>query len=343
MIIQILKSGVLSFHGAFVAAAAVLLILYAFYYTSEKKYDNSTLMYITPAAIFFGFAGARLMYVTVCDQLYIDPADKWKLTDGGYALYGAAAGVILTVILWWLITKRRFSLLTVFDTVCISAPLAIALGRMGSIFSSDCLGEVVEAEGLCFFPIAMFKNSDSSYHYAVFFYEAVYCIVIFFFIRFADKRIKCRGTATYLFTVLYSSGRSFFEGLREDSMYVGFVRINQVIAILSVLGIFAFVSVILFKKTGFKWKYIISYALVTVSFVVAFFSVFYMYSSSAAWNTVQILICCTVIAVTASYTGLMYAAEEKKKQNAKIKTDKKKTLPDKTQRFSSVKAVKKGK
>ena len=36
-------------------------------------------------------------------------------------------------------------------------------------------------------------------------------------------------------------------------------------------------------------------------------------------------------------------AEEKKKQNAKIKTDKKKTLPDKTQRFSSVKAVKKGK
>ena len=124
MMTQLLKSGIFSLHGVFVAAAIVLMILFAFYYTSKKKYDVNTLMYITPAAIFLGFAGARLMYVTVCDQLYVEQADKWKLTDGGYALYGAAAGVILTVIVWWLITKRRFKLLKVFDAICISAPLA---------------------------------------------------------------------------------------------------------------------------------------------------------------------------------------------------------------------------
>lgn len=338
---QILKSGTVPLYGAFVAAATVLLILYAFYYTSKRKYENSTLMYITPAAIFLGFAGARLMYVTVCDQLYIEPADKWKLTDGGYALYGAAAGVILTVVIWWLITKRRFSPLKVFDAICISAPLAIALGRMGSIFSGDCLGEVVEAEGLRFFPVAIYKASDSSYHYAVFFYEAVFCLLIFFFIRYADKKANCPGTSTYLFTVLYSSGRSFFEGLREDSMYLGFVRINQAISILAVLGAFAFLSVILFKKTGFRWKYIISYGIVTVSFAAAFFAVFYMYSSSAAWNTVQIMICCAVIAVTSSYTGLLYALEMEKSKKAAKKAVRKKPLPDKTQRFSSIKTEKK--
>lgn len=336
MMTQILKSGLLSFHGAFIAAAIVLLIFFAFYYTSKKKYDNSTLMYITPAAIFFGFAGARLMYVTVCDQLYIDPADKWKLTDGGYALYGAAAGVIITVIAWWLITKKRFSLLKVFDAICISAPLAIALGRMGSIFSGDCLGETVEESGLCFFPIAIFKNSDSSYHYAVFFYEAVLCVLIFFFIRFADKRTKCPGTATYLFTVLYCSGRSFLEGLREDSMYVGFARINQIISILAVLGIFVFISILLAKTTGFKWTYIISYVIVLAAFIVAFFSVFYMYSASAATNTVQILICCTVIAATASYSGLLYAIAVNRKNEA----EKKKPVSNKTQKFNSVKKTK---
>lgn len=335
--IQILKSGLLSFHGAFVAAAVVLLILYAFYYTSKHKYDTATLMYITPAAIFFGFAGARLMYVTICDQLYIEPADKWRLTDGGYALYGAAAGVVITVIAWWLITKRRFSLLKVFDAIFISAPLAIALGRMGSIFSGDCLGETVEEEGLRFFPIAIFKEADSSYHYAVFFYEAVLCLIIFFIIRFADKKTKCPGTATYLFTVLYCCGRSFLEGLREDSMYVGFARINQIISILLVLGIFAFISVILSKTTGFKWKYIISYVLVLVAFVVAFFSVFYMYSESAATNTVQILICCAVIAVTASYSGLLYAIAVNKKKEA----EKKKPVSNQTRKFSIVKKNKK--
>ena len=339
MMIQILKSGLLSFHGALVAAAAVLLILYAFYYTSKKKYDVNTLMYITPAAVFFGFAGARLMYVTICDQLYVEPADKWKLTDGGYALYGAAAGVILTVILFWLITKRRFRLIEVFDAICISAPLAIAFGRMGGVFSGDCLGETVEEEGLCFFPIAIFKTGDSSYHYAVFFYEAVFCLIIFFLIRFADKRTRCPGTATYLFTVLYGCGRAFLEGLREDSMYVGFARINQIIAILSAIGIFIFICIILARKTGFKWTYIIPYVIVLVSFIVAFFSVFYMYSESAFTNTIQILICCTVIAAAASYTGLLYAIAVSKEKTA----EKKKPVSGKTQKFNSIKPTKKSK
>lgn len=338
MMTQLLKSGAPSLHGAFIAAAAVILIFYAFYYTSKKKYDVNTLMYITPASIFFGFAGARLMYVTVCDQLYVEQADKWKLTDGGYALYGAAAGVILTAVVWWLITKRRIRLLKIFDTLCISAPLAIAVGRMGSIFSGDCLGETVEHEGLCFFPIAIYKSADSSYHYAVFFYEAAFCVIMFFFIRYVDSKVKRCGTASYLFTVLYCSERAFLEGLREDSMYIGFVRINQVISILMVLGIFVYISIKLCRLTGFNWKYIISYVIVGAAFTVAFFSVFYMYSSSAAWNTVQVLICCIVIAVTAVYSGLLYA----EKSNLKYKKQaKEKPLPDKTQKFNSIKTIKK--
>ena len=97
---QVLKSGIFSLHGFFAAAAIVLLILYAFYYMSQKNYDYGVLMYITPAAVLFGFFGARLMYVSICDQLYVEAADKWRLTDGGYALYGAVVGVLMTVILF---------------------------------------------------------------------------------------------------------------------------------------------------------------------------------------------------------------------------------------------------
>lgn len=337
---QILKSGRLPFNGIFVAVAVVIMILYAFYYTYRKKYDVSTLVYITPAAIFFGFAGARFMYVTVCDQLYIDPADKWNLADGGYALYGAAAGVILTVVVWWLLTKRRFKMLKVMDALCISAPLAIALGRMGSVFSGDCFGVAVNNEKLRFFPVAIYKESGSSYHYAVFFYEAVFCLLIFFFIRFIDGKVKRSGTASFLFVTLYCSARSFFEGIREDSMYltwfdrfIGFARINQVISILTVIGLFIYISIKLCRLSGFKWKYLILYAIVTVSLVIAVFSVKDMDSESEVWNNAKILICCSVIAVTVSYTGLLYAIEAVKKKKAEHK----KSVSDKTQQFSIVK------
>ena len=316
----LLKTGVLSLHGLFVAVAVVAMIMYAFYYNTIKKYDHTPLMYITPAAIFFGFFGARFMYVTVCDQLYMEAAEKWRLTDGGYALFGAAAGVILTIMVFWLITKRRFRLLEVFDPVCAAAPLAITIGRMGSVFSQDCMGEAVDHPGLRFFPVAIMKQLDGEYHYAVFFYEAVFCLVLFFVMRFADKRIDRPGVSSFLFAVMYCGGRAFFESMREDSMYVGFVKINQVIAILTVIGLFVCFCIRLCKRTRFKPVYLISYALFTAAFVVSFFMEFYMYSDSKTTNTIIIMICCIVMEALTVFTGAKYLQNtENKKARRKIR------------------------
>lgn len=334
---QLLKSGGLSLHGVFIALAVISMILYAIYYTSKNRYDNNALMYIIPPSIFFGFFGARLMYVTVCDQLYVEAADKWRLTDGGYALFGAAAGVILTVIAFWLITGRRIKLLTLLDTVCAAAPLGIAMGRLGSIFSQDCLGEAVESERLNFFPVAIFNDFDQSYHLAVFFYESVACVILFFIIMNAEKRTKRAGTASFLFAVVYCGVRAAFESMRTDSMYIGFVRINQVLAILTVIGVFVYVSVRLCRVTGFKPAYLIPYAIFTASFVTAFFSEFYMYSGSKVLNTVKIIICCLIMMATAIYTGALYVNRTKKKP------EKKKRLPDKTQTFKKAEIADKAK
>ena len=331
---QLLKTGALSFHGIIVAVAVIIMILYALYYTKLRRYDVTTLMYITPASIFFGFAGARLLYVTVCDQLYVEPAEKWRLTDGGYALFGAAAGVVLTVIAWWLINRRKPKLLPVFDTLCVSAPLAIALGRLGSVFSEDCLGSAVEADGLKFFPIAIFKQSDGQYHYAVFFYEAAICLIIFFAVRFADKKYNRPGVASFVFGALYCGARSFLEVLREDSMHIGFVPVNQVIAIFTLIGLFVYASVRLARTARFKKIYILSYIVFAASFVTAFFSMFYMYSTNRVRNTLFILICCIVMTVLTLFTGSMYIKRIKKEKKAAHK----KRLPDKTQRFDRVNA-----
>lgn len=334
---QLLRVTVPSLHGLCIAAAIIIMMFYAFYYSSEKKYDASTLMYIAPAAIFFGFAGARLIYVIICDQEYVDAADKWKLTDGGYSLFGAAAGVVFAVVLYWLLTKRRAKLLPVFDTLSASAPLAIAVGRLGSVFSESCYGEAVGSDGLKFFPISIFSKTDMEFHYAVFFYEALWCVLVFFLIRLAEKKLNRRGVATYMFAVLYCAARSVLESMRIDSMYIFFVRFSQVIAIFTVIGAFIWMSVKLVRKTKFKPLYIISYVVFTASFVIAFFSEFYMYSSSKVWNTVKILLCCIVMAATALYIGLYYLYVTKKKKK-RIKASQ-----DKTRQFNRVVPAKENK
>lgn len=327
---QLLSAGVPTMHGLFVSAAIVVMLLYAILYATRNKYDTATLMYISPAAIFFGFAFSRLLYVIVCDQEYVDQADKWKFTDGGYSLFGAALGVVLTCVGWWLITKRKNRLLPLFDTLCASAPLAIAVGRLGSIFSMDCLGDTVENDGLRFFPISIYNPAEESYRFAIFFYEAVWCIVIFFLIICGEEKLKRRGVATYTFTVLYCGLRSVLESLRSDSMIVGFIRVSQIISIFTLIGAFIWMSVKLCRLTGFKPKYVISYVVFAAAFFIAFLSEFYMYSTSRVGNTVQMLICCIVMMVTALYTGVYYIYKSKKKKA------KKKRLPDKTRQFSAV-------
>ena len=267
---QLLRIGVPSLHGLCIAAAIIVMMFYAFYYTSKKKYDVTTLLYIAPAAIFFGFAGARLLYVIICDKEYVEPADKWKLTDGGYSLFGAAAGVVVAVIVYWLLTRRRIKLTPIFDTLCASAPLAIAVGRLGSVFSESCYGEAVESEALRFFPISIYSETDMDFHYAVFFYEAVWCVIVFFLIRLAEKKIDRRGVASYMFAVLYCGARSLLESMRNDSMYILFARFSQVIAIFTVIGAFIWMSVKLVKATKFRWVYVISYVVFAAAFGIAF-------------------------------------------------------------------------
>ena len=298
-------------HGLFIASALVMAVFLSLIYYKKHEKDETVLLRIAPLAIFFGFAGARLLYVTVCDSLYIEEADKWRLLDGGYALFGAIYAAALTVIVFCVAANKKDKIIGIFDAMSFSAPVAIAIGRMGSVFSEDCLGEAVENEKLRFFPVALYSNTYGEYQYAVFFYEAVYCVLAFLLIAYVCKKVKKPGAATYLFTVLYCGGRSFFETLRTDSIYVAFVRISQVLAVLTLIGVFIVMCVKLAKKTGFKKRYLIVYTIFAGSFALAFVSEFFMGSESRFGNTLTVFVCCVVMTVTALYTGYEFLAATK--------------------------------
>ncbi len=319
-----LISGVFTMHGVFIASALVLTVFISIIYYKKRDGDETLLLQIAPFAVFFGFAGARFMYVTVCDSLYIEEAEKWRLLDGGYALFGALYAVAITIVIFCLAVKKRDKISGVFDAVSFAAPIAIAVGRMGSVFSEDCLGETVESDKLKFFPVALYSNTYGEYQYAVFFYEAAFCILAFVLIAYVCKKTNRKGVATYMLTVLYCGGRSFFETLRSDSIYVAFVRISQVLAALTLIAAFVVMCVKLAKKTGVKVKHLIAYTVFTAAFAIAFVSEFFMGSESRFGNTLIVFICCIVLTVTALYVGYEYLRAAKTEKKKKTATDKSK-------------------
>ena len=83
-------------------------------------------------------------------------------------------------------------------------------------------------------------NISGTYYHPTFLYESVWSIigvVIILLIR-NRKKLLLRGETTALYLIWYGIGRFFIEGMRTDSLYIGPLRVSQVLSIvLVVLGI----------------------------------------------------------------------------------------------------------
>ena len=70
-------------------------------------------------------------------------------------------------------------------------------------------------------------------------YESLWCLVVaVVLITVFYKFYKFSGQIFFDYIILYSFGRFFIEGLRTDSLYIGSIRVSQLLAaVLVVSGI----------------------------------------------------------------------------------------------------------
>ena len=66
--------------------------------------------------------------------------------------------------------------------------------------------------------------------------ESIWIIGIFIFLWIFRKKKQYEGEVIVLYTILYSLGRFFIEGLRTDSLMIGPFRMAQVISLVGVIG-----------------------------------------------------------------------------------------------------------
>ena len=205
----------------------------------EQDFVLDLIIWMIPSAI----VGARAYYVIFSWRDYVDDIPSiFSVRDGGLAIHG---GLILCfIVAYFLCKKKKQSFLKGADLVAVSIPLAQAIGRWGNFFNEEAHGGPTD--------LPWAQIIDGVGYHPTFLYESVWCFLLFLFLLwFDDHKRSFDGQIICLYAILYSVERFFVEGLRTDSLMIGFLRQAQVFSLfLIAAGIVLYI--ILRKRSKLK-------------------------------------------------------------------------------------------
>ena len=184
-----------------------------------------------------GILCARLYYVIFLWEYFAaHPSEIMNLRSGGLAVYGGVIGGALAALIYARV--KQLSVGSIADLAAPGLAFGQALGRWGNFFNQEAYGAAVQNPALQFFPISVYIEG-SGWHYAAFFYESIWCALICAFLLLAEKRrwLRRRGDGFICYLFLYGLERSMVEGLRTDSLYLGPMRVSQLLSLGLVLAV----------------------------------------------------------------------------------------------------------
>lgn len=222
-------------YGAGVGAAVLLAVCLALGLRRrggayDTRVDALELALVcVPAA----FVGARLSYCLVRFGFYfleMGPLSVLRVFEGGFLLYGAAAGAMLAAAL--LARRRGADAAAVLDELAAPGMLVIAISRLCESMTTEGVGAWVESEWMMRFPFAVL-NEYEEWQLAVFLPEALAAAVILLVVL---RMARGKGERIMTAVLLYACCQVFFESLRMDGcLKIGFVRVSQVASAVSIL------------------------------------------------------------------------------------------------------------
>ena len=231
-------------YGIIIALGVVLALWFCM--TQRKKYGITeddlldAVLWGVPLAI----VGARLYYVIFYLDLFkkADGSFDWgsaiAIWDGGLAIYGA---VITIVIIALCLSRRKgekgFKFFAMTDLVVIGLFVGQLVGRWGNFMNREAFGTETTM------PWRMELTTTMGASVAVhptFLYESLWNVVGLLLLVFIVARARrFDGENTWFYFLWYGLGRFWIEGLRTDSLYLGPVRVSQLLAGISCIAAIA--------------------------------------------------------------------------------------------------------
>lgn len=214
-----------AWYGVIIAFGMLVAISYIMFRTRE--YKGITVDDVIDFALFviiFGVIGARLYYVifdpTPNYHSFIDVIAIW---EGGLAIYG---GIIAGAVTAMTVCKvKKIHIPCFFDMLAPAVMIAQAIGRWGNFVNGEAHGGVTDSfirmqlNGVCVHP--------------TFLYESLWNVLGFVLLNVLYRRRKFDGQVVLGYLAWYGLGRAIIEGLRTDSLYIGPLRVSQLVGILS--------------------------------------------------------------------------------------------------------------
>lgn len=230
----------ISWYAILIVAAILIGYLISSREARRLSFPQDTLVDFLLYAIPLGIICARLYYVFFRFNTYAeDPIAIFNIREGGLAIYG---GVIGGLIAARIVSRRhKISELQLLDVLAPSLVLGQAIGRWGNYINMEAYGLRIGEEALQFFPFAVeIPVGEVWYwHMATFFYEFCWDILVFALLLIVRRCCRRKGDVFCWYLLLYCSGRTVIEGLRNDSLtFISeFVRISQVLSAIAAFAV----------------------------------------------------------------------------------------------------------
>lgn len=229
-----------AWYGIIIGVAMLLAVYLTVKEAKRLGIDEDLIIDLAFYVIPFGIIGARLYYVLFELEHYLqNPMSIFYIWEGGLAIYGGIIGGILVIL--WYCKKHNFDIWLLFDIIAPHLLLAQSIGRWGNFINQEAHGGEVSRAFLenLFLPEFIIEEMyiNGSYYHPTFLYESLVTLIGFFVLMVLRHRSKflLRGEVSALYMIWYGTGRFFIEGLRTDSLYIGPLRVSQVLSAIIVL------------------------------------------------------------------------------------------------------------
>ena len=220
-------------YGLLIAAGLVLAGIYGLQEAKKTGLGQDDFINMLIISVPVSIICARLYYVIFNLDTY-RVLTALAIRNGGLAIYGGIIGACVVIFCYCRI--KRLSLGMVLDILAVGLLIGQAIGRWGNFINGEAFGSVTNL------PWAMtIKNGGTLIAMNVhptFLYESLWNAVGIG-VLLLYKRVKTfKGELFCAYMTWYGLGRTWIEGLRADSLYIGSYRVSQILAAVSmVLGI----------------------------------------------------------------------------------------------------------
>lgn len=235
-------------YGLIIVIGIILAFLYACYRGKQEGFSSDDMMDLFLYVVVFSIIGARAYYVLTTLDQYHSLYDVIAVWNGGLAIYGAVitGAVVITIVC----RIKKKSVLKALDMIAPGVMIGQLIGRWGNFCNGEAFGDISKFEFFGFtkvtpnassLPWIMEVNSYASGYrtltvHPTFLYESVWNLIGFIIINAFYKKKSFDGEIVLMYAVWYGFGRMFIEGLRSDSLYVGSVKISQLIGLVCVVA-----------------------------------------------------------------------------------------------------------